>query len=302
MKTERNILAAFLLNLAFSVFEFVGGILTGSVAILSDAVHDVGDSTSIGLSFFLEKKSKQKPDESYTYGYLRFSVIGSVITTLVLLLGSALVIYNAILRILSPTEIYYDGMILFAVIGVAVNLAAALLTREGGSLNQRAVNLHMLEDVLGWVVVLVGAIVMRFTGFSLLDPIMSIGVALFILVSAIKNLAESLSPFLEKAPRDIDVCELSRHLSAVEGVVSVHHIHVWSLDGESNLLTMHAVTDGDTARIKAALREELSHHGISHATIETEAVGEACTAKECDIEPSSAAAHHHHHHHHHHHG
>lgn len=178
MKTERNILIAFILNLAFSIFEFVGGIITGSVAIMSDAVHDIGDAASIGVSYFFEKKGE------------RYSLIGAFITTLTLLIGSSITIYNAIRRLFAPTEIHYEGMIVFAIVGVCVNLCAAFVTREGDSLNQKAVNLHMLEDVLGWIVVLVGAIVMRFTDFSLLDPIMSIGVSAFILINAIRNLKE----------------------------------------------------------------------------------------------------------------
>ena len=188
MKTEKNILIAFILNLAFSIFEFVGGTLTGSVAIMSDAVHDIGDAVSIGASYFLERKSKKQPDEIYTYGYKRFSVMGSLITTVILLVGSAVVVYNAVLRIINPIEIDYRGMILFAVIGVAVNLVATFFTKDGHSLNQKAVNLHMLEDVLGWIVVLIGAIVMRFTDFAIIDPLMSIGVSVFIFVNAIKNL------------------------------------------------------------------------------------------------------------------
>lgn len=178
MKTERNILIAFILNLAFSIFEFVGGIITGSVAIMSDAVHDIGDAASIGVSYFLEKKGE------------KYSLIGAFITTFTLLIGSSVTIYNAIRRLFAPTEIHYEGMIVFAIVGVCINLCAAFVTREGDSLNQKAVNLHMLEDVLGWIVVLVGAIVMRFTDFSLLDPIMSIGVSAFILINAIRNLKE----------------------------------------------------------------------------------------------------------------
>ena len=128
MKTEKNILIAFILNLSFAIFEFFGGVFTGSVAIVSDAIHDVGDATSIGISYFLEKKSKKKPDEKYTYGYLRYSVMGSVITTLILLFGSCAVIYNAVIRIFNPVEINYNGMIIFAVVGVAVNFLAAYLT------------------------------------------------------------------------------------------------------------------------------------------------------------------------------
>ena len=168
---------AFLLNLAFSLFELAGGFVTGSIAIASDALHDLGDAAGIGISYFLERKSKRQPDETYTYGYARFSVLGSIITTIILLIGSAVVIYNAISRLFSPQALHYDGMILFAVVGVCVNTLAAFFTREGDSLNQKAVNLHMLEDVFGWAIVLVGAIVMRFTDFALLDALLSVGVA-----------------------------------------------------------------------------------------------------------------------------
>ena len=198
MKTERNILIAFILNLFFSAFELFGGIFTGSVAIVSDALHDIGDAMSIGVSYFLEKKSKREPDDVFTYGYMRYSVLGSLITTAILLFGSCAVIYNAVDKLIHPTEIHYSGMILFAIVGVIVNAAAAFFTREGDSLNQKAVNLHMLEDVLGWIVVLLGAIVMRFTDLTVIDPVMSICVAIFIFMNAVKNMKEILNLFLEK--------------------------------------------------------------------------------------------------------
>ena len=296
MKTERNILIAFLLNLVFSVFEFIGGIFTGSVAIISDAVHDIGDAASIGISYFLEKKSKKQPDEIFTYGYLRYSVIGSIITTLILLFGSVAVIYNAIGRIIEPTEINYNGMIVFAVIGVCVNFFAAYFTREGDSLNQKAVNLHMLEDVLGWAVVLVGAIVMRFTDFALIDPIMSIGVAIFIFINAIKNLKEAIDLFLDKTPRGIDVNEIKEHIMALDGVIDVHHVHIWSMDGHNNYATMHVITNADRHKIKEQIREELSEHGIGHATLELEEENEHCHEESCQVEFKANVGHHHHHH------
>ena len=302
MKTEKNILLAFMLNLSFSIFEFVGGLFTGSVAILSDAVHDIGDAASIGISFVLEKKSKKQPDETYTYGYSRYSVIGGVITTLILLVGSAAVIWQAVSRIFAPTPINYDGMIVFAVVGVCVNFLAAMLTREGGSLNQRAVNLHMLEDVLGWAVVLVGAVVMRFTDVYIIDPLMSIGVAVFILVGAIRNLGEVLDLFLEKTPHGIDVGELCEHLTEIEGVLDVHHVHVWSMDGQSNYATMHVVARGEGHEIKEKIRKELREHGIGHVTLELESEGEHCHEEHCHVEHEHHAGHHHHHHHGHHHG
>lgn len=299
MKTERNILIAFLLNLSFSIFEFIGGIFTGSVAIVSDAVHDIGDAASIGASYFLERKSKRQPDEVYTYGYARYSVIGSVITTLILLFGSAVVIYNAILRIINPVSINYDGMIVFAIVGVIVNFAAAFFTRDGDSLNQKAVNLHMLEDVLGWIVVLIGAVVMRFTDFALIDPIMSIGVALFICLNALRTLKEAVDLFLEKAPHNIEINEIKEHLTKIDGVLGVHHIHIWSMDGQSNFATMHIVTNEEPHKIKDAVREELKEHGIGHATLEFEAEGEHCHEEYCHVEEHSHTGHHHHHHHHH---
>lgn len=294
MKTEKNIFLAFILNLAFSIFEFVGGIFTGSVAIISDAIHDIGDATSIGIAFFLEKKSKKQPDEKYTYGYTRYSIIGSVITTLILLFGSVMVIYNAIVRIINPTEINYNGMIVFAIVGVLVNFVAVLLTREGDSLNQKAVNLHMLEDVLGWVVVLIGAIVMKFTNFYILDPLMSIGVAIFIFVNAIKNLKEVLELFLEKVPHNIDVNELKEHIGKIDGVLNINHIHIWSIDGHNNYATMHIVAEGDSHNIKKQIREELKEHGIGHVTLEIEAKNEHCHEEHCHIEFTSSTHHHHH--------
>ena len=297
MKTERNILIAFLLNLSFSVFECFGGIFTGSAAILSDAVHDLGDALSIGLAFVLEKKCKRQPDETYTYGYARYSVLGSAITTLILLLGSAAVLFHAILRLLSPAPIHYNGMIAFAVVGVCVNLAAAFFTRSGGSLNQKAVNLHMLEDVLGWAVVLAGAVVMRLTDRPFIDPLLSIAISVFIFLAAARTLREALALLLMERPHSIHTDEVKRHVSGLDGVLDVHHIHLWSMDGQHNYATMHIVTDSDAYAVKHAVRQTLSSLGIGHATLELELENEHCTQITCFIDDTPACPHHHHHHH-----
>lgn len=299
MKSEKNILIAFILNLMFSVFEFLGGIYTGSVAIVSDSIHDVGDAMSIGMSFVLEKKSKKQPDDKYTYGYARYSVLGSAITTLILVAGSILVIVNAINRIISPIEIKYDGMLLFAVVGVVVNLSAAFFTRNGESLNQKAVNLHMVEDVLGWIVVLIGAVVIKFTGFVLIDPIMSICVAVFILTNSIKNLKEILDVLLEKIPDNLDINEIKKHILDINNVLDVHHIHIWSMDGRNNYATMHIVTIGDAYEIKKSIREEMREHRVFHTTIEIETKDECCYEKNCKVEVINKTGHNHCHHHHH---
>lgn len=298
MKSDKKILVAFILNFVFSIFELIGGTISNSVAIISDSIHDLGDSLSIGIAYFLEKKSKKQPDEKFTYGYKRYSVIGSLITTLILLVGSMLVIYNAIKRIINPVEINYNGMIIFAAFGLVVNFLAAYFTKDGDSLNQKAVNLHMLEDVLGWAIVLIGAVVMRFTNFYLLDPILSIAVAIFIFVHALGGLKEALDLFLEKTPKDIDIKHLEEHLCELEGVCEVHHIHVWSMDGISNIATLHVVYDGEPLKVKERVREELKEHKIKHSTIELELVGENCTCKNCEVLEDEHSHHHHHHHHH----
>lgn len=294
MKTSKNILIAFLLNFFFAVFEFFGGVFTGSVAIISDAVHDIGDAMSIGISYLLEKKSKRQPDENYTYGYSRYSVIGGVITTLILLFGSLAVIVNAVNRIFNPEEINYKGMIAFAVIGVIVNFIAAYFTRDGESINQKAVNLHMLEDVLGWCVILVGATVMHFTDFSIIDPIMSVAVAIFIIINTIRHLKEVLDLFLEKTPEGISVSEIKKHLLKIDGVVNVHHIHIRSMDGFHVYATMHVVTNGNPRETKEKVRQELSEHGIVHATLELEDEDEYCQEEICTVEYHEITGHHHH--------
>ncbi len=293
MKTERNILIAFLLNLAFSIFEFIGGSIIGSVAIVSDALHDLGDAMSLGISFALEKISKRDPDASHTYGYARYSVLGSLITTAILLVGSVAVVIGAVNRIISPAPIQYDGMILFAVVGVVVNLIAAKVTAQGDSLNQKAVNLHMLEDVLGWLVVLVGAVIMRFTDLSILDPILSIGVAGFVFFHAIRNLCNTLNIFLEKSTLDTE--HIREHLMELEGVEDIHHIHIWTLDGQSHCATMHVVTAEDPHKIKDSIRHHLEEWNIGHTTLELESPDEHCHHTQCHISPTIPHGHHHHH-------
>ena len=295
MKTEKNILVAFILNVLFSIFELVGGLFTGSIAILSDSLHDLGDALSIGLSYFLEKKSKKKPDNNYTYGYIRYSVLGSIITSTILFVGSVFVIIESIKRLINPTIINYDGMIIFAIFGVVVNLIATYFTRDGDSLNQKAVNLHMLEDVLGWVVVLFGSILMRFTNIVYIDSILSVLVAIFILINAYLNLKQVFDLFLEKTPSDIDIKDIESKLLKIDGVCGVHHIHIRSIDGYNNYATLHVVVKKYSHEIKKKLKEELEHNNIKHSTIELELSDEECHDKKCHID---AKKHDHHHHHH----
>lgn len=295
--SQHKILIAFLLNLGFSVYELIGGTITGSTAIVSDAVHDFGDAISIGLSYLLEKKSTKQPDAKYTYGYTRYSLVGGMVTTLILLFGSTFVIFNAILRLFNPIEINYNGMIILSLIGVTVNFIAAYITRDNNSLNQKSVNLHMLEDVLGWVVVLLGAIIMRFTNISLLDPILSILVALFILWQTILNFRSILNVFLEKTPNNISLDLLITELQKIPDITNVHHLHVWSIDGFHNYATLHVVTKHPAPALKTKIRDELKKHHISHTTIEFENPKENCSEHECHLDTTTNHHTHIHHHH-----
>ena len=271
----KNIKIAFILNLFFSIFELVGGILTNSISIVSDAIHDFGDAISIAISIILEKKSLKQPDDKYTYGYLRYSVFGALVTSTILLCGSILVIYNAIYRILNPVEVNYDGMIIFAIVGVLVNFIATYKTSGSKNLNEKAVSLHMLEDVFGWCLVLVGSIIIKLFDISIIDPILSIIISLFMIINVSKNLLSIFNIFLEKAPDGINIIQLKKHLMNVENVIDVHHIHIWTMDGVNNYATIHVLvgennTLSQVEQIKKQLKEELSEHSILHSTIEFE--------------------------------
>ena len=280
---QHQILLAFLLNFGFSIYEFIGGSFTGSTAIMSDAVHDFGDAISIGLAYFFEKKSTKHPNEYYTYGYIRYSLVGGLLTTLILLIGSTFVIYNAVVHLLNPAPINYGGMTILAIIGVIVNLIATYITRDKNSLNQRSVNLHMLEDVLGWAVVLAGAIIMSLTDITYLDPILSILVALFILKHALVNLNEIFAVFLEKTPANISLAKIKKQLLEISTIKDIHHLHIWSLDGVHHCATLHVITPQPNAKLKHQISSIIAKQQISHLTIEFEDLNEHCTTQKCQI-------------------
>ena len=297
MKTEKNILIAFILNLVFSIFEFIGGIITNSISIISDSIHDIGDALSIGIAYLFEKKSKKKADLKYTYGYIRYRVLGSLITTSILLTGSLIVIYNSIIRIINPIKVNYDGMIIIAIFGVIINTLAAYFTKNGNSLNQKSVNLHMLEDVLGWIIVLIGAITIKFTNISIIDPILSILVSIFILTNTYKNFKVIIKLLLEKTPNNVNIENIKKELMKNKNIIDIHHIHIWSIDEINNCATMHVVVKNEDNTIKKTIREQLKKHNINHITIETELKEEKCSSSKCEIKKEETNIHHHHHHH-----
>ncbi len=282
----KSIKLAFFLNLGFTLVEIVGGFLTGSIAIVSDAVHDAGDCISLGLAWYLQKVSQRRRDEYFSYGYKRFSLLGAVIISVILIVSSAFVIRESVLRFMEPRTPDAGGMLILAIIGFAVNGFAALRLKRGKGLNQRAVFLHMMEDVLGWAAVLVASVVMIFVDAPFLDPLLSIGISLWVLWNVYGNIRGSFKVLLQGTPAEVDVKALEDGIAALDGVASIHDVHVWSLDGESNIVTMHLVVDhnGDSAtvrRVKNEVRGLCDRYGISHATIETEAPGEECSYGSC---------------------
>lgn len=226
-----NITVAFWLNTGFALLELVGGFYTNSVAIMSDALHDFGDSLSLGLAYYLQKKSEKRKDHFYTYGYKRFSLLGAFITSIVLTIGSVFIISEAIQRFSNPQQPDTKGMLVLAVIGIAVNGAAMFRLKKGNTLSEKAVSLHFLEDVLGWVAVLVGAIVMSFVEVPILDPILSIGIALFILFNVYKNIRSVLKIILQAVPENVSEIELKKQIDDFTEISEIHDIHSWSMDG-----------------------------------------------------------------------
>ena len=283
-----NLGTAFFLNFGFTLLEIVGGLLTNSVAILADAVHDAGDSLSLGISWYLQKLSKKGPGASFTYGYERFSTLGALITGVVLLGGLGFVLFRAVPRLFNPEPVQAPGMIALAVIGIVVNGAAVLKTRQGHSLNEKVVSWHLLEDVLGWVAVLLGSIVMTIWDVPIVDPLLSIGISLFVLFNVARKLIKVGQVFLQSAPENFDLGEFQRRVVQMPLVTGTHHTHSWSIDGERHVLTTHIVMDAgatreDVVTVKRRVRELLEEHDFEHLTVEVELEGEECSVPTHEI-------------------
>lgn len=287
-KDVKNIKVAFFLNLSFTIVEIIGGFWTNSVAILSDAVHDFGDSLSLGLAWYFQKLAKKGRTQSYSYGYKRFSLIGAIINSIVLIVGSIFILSEAIPRIFTPQETYAEGMFFLAIFGVIVNGAAVFRLRKGSSINEKVVSLHLLEDVLGWAAVLLGSVVMYFFDLPIIDPILSVGIACFVLINVFRNIRQTLRVILQGTPADVDMEDVTRKIRVLDHVENIHDLHVWSMDGSYNVLTIHVVLKNalpmkELAKMKVAIRSLLQKEHIQHATIEFETMDEQCSfEKSCE--------------------
>ena len=281
--SEGNLKVAFFLNLGFTILEIFGGLWTNSIAILTDALHDAGDTASLGLAWYFERLSEKGRTPKHTYGYKRFRLLGGLITGLVLIAGLSFILWKAVNRLINPEPVNAPGMIALAVVGIAVNGYAVIRTRKGSSLTEKVVSWHLLEDTLGWAAVLIGAGAMTIWDLPIIDPILSIGISLFVLWNVGRNLKKVMTVFLQTTPDSFDAEEFQETVRGFPKVKAAHHVHVWSLDGESHVLTAHVVMCGETTRgeiieVKKRVRDLLDEKDFTHVTIDVELEGEECAS------------------------
>lgn len=284
---DENILVAFFLNLFFVFVEIIGGLLTNSFAILSDAVHDCGDCAAIGFAYFMERFSNKAPDEKYTYGYRRYSLLSAIITSVILIFGSVLIIVGAIKRFSEPKEIQGLGMVLIAVFGVVINGIAVAKTHKGTGVNERAISLHLLEDVLGWIAVLIGSLFVYFFKWYFIDGLLSVLIAGFLLFESTRNIKDIFTILLEKTPDNIDVASFRAEVEKIEGVKDMHHLHIWSLDGEKTMATVHIKLCENSnldelEKVKTRVEALATEFFIEHITIQIDTNSKQC-CDHCDL-------------------
>lgn len=281
-----NIRLAFFLNIFFTLIEIIGGLYTNSMAILSDALHDLGDSLSLGVSWHFQKLSQKERNKKFTFGYRRFSIVGAFINSIVLVAGSLFILIETVPRLVNPETPNAQGMLLLALVGILFNGAAVLKLKKGFSLNEKVVMLHLMEDVLGWAAILVASIVMMFVHLPVLDPILSVLIALYILFNVVKNMKSAFKIILQGTPPEISLSQIEKKISEIQGIDSVHHVHLWSMDGEYNVLTIHVVLEKDKdlkamSFYKKHIRQKLLSENIQHTTIEFESKDEDCVHVDC---------------------
>lgn len=274
--SSKNLQVVFWLNFSFTVAEFIGGAWTNSVAIQSDALHDLGDTLAIGLAWWLQRKSSQHPSSQFTFGYRRFSLLGALVNGLVLLVGGAVVLWKAVDRFVHPTDVHTEGMLGFAVAGVLINGLAAWRASRGRSLNEQVLSWHLWEDVLGWVAVgVVSLVLMARPHWVWLDPALSVAITSLVVFNVFRRLSKTLRVFLQGLPEGIDLDAVQAAVMAVPGVAAIHACRVWSLDGERNVFSAHVTLDEvgqirDILQAKSAIYAALAPWNFHDITLETE--------------------------------
>jgi len=285
-KAIANLKMAFWLNAVFALIEITGGIFTNSIAILSDAFHDLGDSVALGLAWYFQRISTKKRDDIYTYGYKRYSLVGASVSAVILLIGSVIIIFKAIPRLISPEPVHIQGMMYLAIVGIIINGLAMFRLKSGHSQNEKVISIHLLEDVLGWVAVLVASIFMKFYNMPILDPLLSLCITAFILFRVFGNMKQTFRIFMQATPSEEQVEHFKTKLLTINGIKDVHDMHYWTMDGSYNVASLHVSVDpeltvSDTEIIKLEVRTFLKNEGFSHTTIEIEPGGKLCELHDC---------------------
>lgn len=272
MKSSRNMTIAFLLNLSFAIIEFIFGLLFHSSAVLADAIHDTGDALAIALSTLFEKISTRKEDRNYTLGYKRYSLLGALLTSVILLVGSTLVIVENIPKLFAPEKVNYDGMLVLGIVAIVVNTAASRVVSHGHSHNESILSLHFLEDILGWLAVVGVSIILRFTDWYFLDPLLSLVIAGFILSKALPKFWENIQIFLDHVPSDVDLSQLYQEIAVLENVRAITQLNVWTTDGLEKYAMLHICLENPNllAETQVVLRQRLLAYGIAKVTIQTD--------------------------------
>lgn len=276
---------AFCLNASFTVIEFIGGVLTNSTAIMADAVHDLGDSLSIGSAWLLQRLSKKDSDKVFTYGYRRLSLFGALINSIILIAGSAWILFETLPRLFNPEMPVVEGMLGLSILGISVNSFAAWKLRSGKSLNEKVLNWHLLEDALGWCAVLIVSIVLLYREWPILDPLLAIAFTTFILLNVYRHFRETVRIFFQAVPESLLTDKINAELATLEAVADIHDVHCWSLDGEHHVYTAHLelnvhMDSQATLALKSLIAQKLKPFALTHTTIELEFPDENCREHE----------------------
>lgn len=272
MKAKYTVWAAFFLNLSYAIVEFIAGGVFGSSAVLADSVHDLGDAIAIGISAFLETISNREEDNQYTLGYKRFSLLGALVTAIILMTGSVLVILENFTKILNPQPVNDEGILWLGIIAVSINVLASLVVSKGKTKNESILSLHFLEDTLGWLAVILMAIVLRFTDWYILDPLLSLVISFFILSKALPRFWSTLKIFLDAVPEGLDIKQVKNGLERLDNVASLNQLNLWTMDGlEKNAIIHLCLEDwGQMTETKNQVRQLLEERGIQNITIEVD--------------------------------
>ena len=272
MKTKYAVWVAFFLNLTYAIVEFIAGGIFGSSAVLADSVHDLGDAIAIGISAFLETISNREEDNQYTLGYKRFSLLGALVTAIILMTGSVLVILENVTKILNPQPVNDEGILWLGIIAITINVLASLVVGKGKTKNESILSLHFLEDTLGWLAVILMAIVLRFTDWYILDPLLSLVISFFILSKALPRFWSTLKIFLDAVPEGIDIKQVKSGLEQLDNVASLNQLNLWTMDGlEKNAIIHLCLEDWEQmTETKNQVRQLLEERGIQNITIEVD--------------------------------